>query len=68
MEADAGGFGAGSKLSLNGQVYLGYRTTLLGHNSILRVGYRALYQDYENGGFRWDVTQYGPVVGVSMQF
>lgn len=68
MEGDVGGFGAGSKLSLNGQGYLGYRTTLLGHNSIIRAGYRALYQNYEDGGFKWDVTQHGPVLGVSMQF
>lgn len=68
VEGDAGGFGAGSRLSLNGQAFLGYRTTLLGHESLLRVGYRALYQDYRNGGFRWDVTQHGPVVGVSVTF
>lgn len=67
-EGDVGGFGIGSRLSLNGQAYLGYRTTLFGHNSIVRAGYRALYQDYENKDFHWDVTQHGPVLGVSMQF
>jgi hypothetical protein len=73
-EADIGGFGVGSKLSVNAQAYLGYRTMMLGRPTILRFGYRALYQDYENDDFtgvnkfRWDVTQHGPVVGLSMRF
>lgn len=73
-EADVGGFRVGSRLSLNGQAYLGYRTTMFGRPTILRAGYRALYQDYENDDFtgvnkfRWDVTQHGPVVGLSMRF
>lgn len=73
-EADVGGFGVGSRLSVNAQAYLGYRTMMLGRPTILRAGYRALYQDYENDDFtgankfRWDVTQHGPVVGLSMRF
>lgn len=73
-EADVGGFGVGSRLSVNAQAYLGYRTMMLGRPTILRVGYRAFYQDYENDDFtgvnkfRWDVTQQGPVVGLSMRF
>ncbi len=73
-EADVGGFGVGSRLSVNAQTYLGYRTMMLGRPTILRFGYRALYQDYENDDFtgvnkfRWDVTQHGPVVGLSMRF
>lgn len=71
---DVGGFGVGSRLSVNAQAYLGYRTTMLGRPTILRAGYRALYQDYENDDFtgvnkfRWDTTQHGPVVGLSMRF
>jgi len=68
LEGDVGGFDVGSKISLNGQAYLGYRTHFLGHETILRLGYRALYQDYSNGGFEWDVTQHGPVVGASFKF
>ncbi len=73
-EADIGGFGVGSRLSVNAQAYLGYRTMMFGRPTILRAGYRALYQDYENDDFtgvnkfRWDVTQHGPVVGLSMRF
>jgi len=68
MEGDVGGFGAGSRLSLNGQAFLGYRTTLLGYKSIIRAGYRVLHQDYREGGFEWKVTQHGPIVGASIEF
>lgn len=71
-EADIGGFGLGTKLSAHGQVYLGYRTKTFDIPTIWRVGYRALYQDFnDNEGrerFRYDVTQHGPVVGVSFVF
>lgn len=67
-EADVGGFGVGSRITYNAQAYLGYRTTLLGRPTMLRAGYRALYQDYRDGGFLWKVTQHGPVLGASMQF
>lgn len=73
-EADVGGFGLGSKVSVNAQAYLGYRMTMFGHPTILRAGYRLLYQDYENDDFtgvnkfRWDVSQHGPVIGLSMRF
>ncbi len=73
-EADVGGFDVGSKLSVNAQAYLGYRTEMFGQPTILRAGYRLLYQDYESDDFtgtnkfRWDVNQHGPVVGFSMLF
>lgn len=72
-EADVGGFGVGSKKSVNAQAYLGYRTEMFGKPTILRAGYRLLYQDYEGadftgGRFRWDVTQHGPVAGFSIRF
>jgi hypothetical protein len=73
-EADVGGFDIGSKLSVNAQAYLGYRTEMLGQPTILRAGYRLLYQDYESDDFtgvnkfRWDVNQHGPVIGFSMLF
>lgn len=73
-EADVGGFDVGSKVSVNAQAYLGYRMEMFGKPTILRAGYRLLYQDYENDDFtgankfRWDVSQYGPVVGFSMRF
>lgn len=71
-EADIGGFGAGTKLSANGQIYLGYRTKLFDLPTIWRVGYRALYQDFRDDEgrekFKYDVTQHGPVIGLSIIF
>jgi hypothetical protein len=73
-EIDVGGFGTGTKLSVNAQSYLGYRTMIVGNPTILRAGYRVLYQDYRGddfegmSAFRWNVTQHGPVVGFSMLF
>lgn len=68
MEGDVGGFGAGSRLSLNGQALLGYRTTLAGYKTMVRAGYRVLHQDYRDGGFQWKVTQHGPIIGASIEF
>lgn len=71
-EADIGGFGTGTKLSANGQIYLGYRTKLFDLPTIWRVGYRALHQNYHDNDtrekFKYDVTQHGPVVGLSVLF
>lgn len=72
-EADIGGFDTGSKFAVNAQAYLGYRTYMFNHPTILRVGYRVLSQDYETDDFtgnrfRWDVNQHGPVLGFSIRF
>lgn len=72
-EADIGGFSVGSKLSVNAQAYLGYRTFLFDRPTNLRIGYRVLSQDYEGDDFmgqtfKWDVVQHGPVLGLSMRF
>jgi len=31
----------------------------------LNIGYRALFQDYENGNFRWDMLMHGPWIGLT---
>jgi len=73
-QADIGGFQPNEKFSLQGQAYLGYRTLLFGKPTVLRAGYRVLHQEYRTTDFtgvtpfRWDVTQQGPVIGLSMQF
>lgn len=65
---DVGGFGVGSDYSWNAQAYVGYRMCLLRAPVILQAGYRALHQKYEDGGFKWDVTQHGPVIGMMFEF
>lgn len=73
-EADIGGFDIGSKISYSAQAFLGYRTFVLDHPTVLRLGYRVTAQDFEtddftgSNKFQWDVTQHGPIIGFSMQF
>lgn len=72
-EADIGGTGS-DQYSLHGQLYLGYRTLLFGREAILRAGYRVIHQNYEaydftrRNRFRWNVTQHGPALGVTLRF
>lgn len=68
VESDVGGFGAGSRFSINAQAVLGYRLLLAGYQTTLGVGYRVLKQDYRDGGFQWNVTQHGPLIGASIRF
>lgn len=73
LQADIGGFNSGTDLSAQAQGYLGYRTHLFSQPALLRFGYRALYQDYLSGdiaagALKWNVTQHGPVAGISIVF
>ena len=47
---------------------VGYGFELFGRPSFVRAGYRMLYQDYKDGGFEWDVTYKGPIVGLTTRF
>jgi hypothetical protein len=67
-EADIGGFGVGSDLTWNAQAFLTYRFTVAGYDAFASAGYRALYWDYKDGGFEWDVTMSGPVLGAGVRF
>lgn len=63
VAADVGGFGIGSDYAWNVEGYVGYRVTAFGIPTILSLGYRAFHQKYEDGDFKWDVTQHGPILG-----
>jgi hypothetical protein len=67
-EGDIGGFGVGSDLTWSWTAGVGYGFELFGRQSFVRAGYRMLYQDYKDGGFEWDVTYKGPVVGLTTRF
>ena len=60
-----GGFGAGSDFMWDANVNLGYRW---GEMFSTTIGYRYLEVDYEDNGFLYDVTQDGPVLGLSWRF
>lgn len=67
--ADAGGFGAGSDISVNVWPQLGIR---LGGSSKAMLGYRLIYIKYENlegtRPFTYDVLTFGPTLGVEFRF
>ena len=67
--ADVGGFGVGSELSWNASALVGYGFT---SSFAAHFGYRALYVDFEqdSGSDRveYDLTMYGPILGISFSF
>jgi hypothetical protein len=67
--ADAGGFGVGSDLALNASLMASYQVSpLFGVN----LGYRALTVDFQEGGgndhLSYDLSMYGPIIGISFSF
>lgn len=72
-EVDVGGFDSATKSSYSAQGYLGYRTHLFQYPTTLRAGYRVLSQKYQThdftgNTFKYDVTQRGPAIGLSVRF
>ena len=67
FRGDVGGFGVGSKLTIQLLPILGYR---LSDTIGLAVGYRYIDVDYENddGSFRYDMTTFGPDLRVRIYF
>jgi opacity protein-like surface antigen len=63
--ADIGGFGVGSDLTY--QLLAGVNWQFSKSVSA-KAGYRYLYQDYQNGGFVWDMTSSGFYLGAGFRF
>lgn len=63
--ADVGGFGVSSKFTAQGFASLGYMWT---PSISSAIGYRAIYTDYEDGGFVYDVTQHGVFTSIAYHF
>ncbi len=63
--ADIGGFGVGSKLTAQGFGSVGYMWT---PSISSALGYRAIYTDYKNNGFVYDVTQHGVFASLGYHF
>ncbi len=72
FRGDIGGFGVGSDLSWNVAGLLFYDFDLYGRDASVIAGYRALYQDFEDGSgankFAYDVTTQGPILGMVIRF
>ena len=73
LAGDIGGVAFGSDFAWDAFGLIGYRFNLFGKdNARVFAGYRALSQDYTDGSgddkFEWDVTLYGPVLGLAITF
>lgn len=68
LRYDLGGFGAGSDFTWQAFGLLEYDLALWGGRTSLGLGARALYQDFDDGSFGWDVTQYGPMLSFGIRF
>ena len=71
LRGDVGGFGISgdTDMSANGALLFGWRFKSDWH---LLFGYRALYQDFQDGKganeFRYKITTHGPIVGLDYSF
>jgi hypothetical protein len=65
FRADVAGFGLGSDLTINVRVNVGVD---LSYVTSLWFGYHWLDTDYDSNGFRYDVLQQGPEIGLSFKF
>lgn len=63
--ANVGGFGVGSDLTWGASATLEYA---FNETVGLAFGYRYLSVDYDGGSFEYDVTQGGPLLGLSFRF
>ena len=69
LKGDVGGFGMGSDITWSAFASVGYR---FGDLFELTGGYRMLGMEYEDGSgedlFAYDMTIYGPQIGVAFHF
>ena len=70
--ADIGGFGVESDLTWSATAVFGYDFELFGIPATVMAGYRAISWDYSEGSgeeeFVFDMTQHGPILGMSLRF
>jgi hypothetical protein len=67
LRGDIGGFGIGnaSDIALNGNVFVNWQITPFVST---QLGFRALYMKYNEGENEWNATQWGPWLGVGLNF
>jgi opacity protein-like surface antigen len=65
LYGDVGGFGVGSDLTYQGIAGVNWQFS---EHVSAKLGYRYIYQDYENNGFVWKMAAYGPYLGVGIRF
>jgi hypothetical protein len=65
---DVGGFGAASQFTWQAIATVGYAFQIGSVQSAVFAGYKAVGDDYTNGGFTWNTILHGPVLGMSFTF
>jgi opacity protein-like surface antigen len=65
LYGDIGGFGVGSDITYQGIAGVNWQFS---EHVSAKLGYRYIYQDYENNGFIWKMAAYGPYLGVGIRF
>jgi hypothetical protein len=72
INGDIGGFGVESDFTWSTTAVFGYNFDLFSIPATVLFGYRAYGWDYADGAgqdrFVWDVTQHGPILGLSLRF
>jgi hypothetical protein len=72
INGDIGGFGVESDFTWSTTAVFGYNFDLFSTPATVLFGYRAYGWDYADGAgldrFVWDVTQHGPILGLSLRF
>lgn len=63
--ADIGGFGVGSDVTYQAIAGVNWQ---LSQTFTAKAGYRYFYQDYESGGFVWDMAAHGMYLGLGIGF
>jgi hypothetical protein len=64
-KVDVGGFGVGSDISVQAYGGLGCNVT---RHIYAELGFRYLYEDYDNGDYIYRVSTYGPQITAGIQF
>jgi hypothetical protein len=65
LYGDIGGFGIGSDFTYQAIVGVNWQFS---QHFAAKAGYRYLYQDFEDGGFVWDMAAHGPYLGLGIRF
>ena len=65
VRGDIGGFGVGSDLTWQALGLIDWQPFKY---VSFTAGYRALYQDYEDGSFKYDATTQGPLLGLNIKW
>ena len=64
-KVDVGGFDVGSIVAVQSYAALGCQLT---RNLYSELGFRYLYDDYDNGGYSYKVSTYGPQITAGIVF